>query len=736
MNMGNQATGFANSGKSSSLDPASVMTPTKSGTHEDTSMDDNVDHPDSPPHAAWGKMLEAATQRRTEVLTPENLENMWTKGSNYKRKENKIAKGGSMQAKPKRYSMTNAEFSLNMGKEMEVSSIVVPTRTDGQVADHLIPQLSPDNSIVNEKRNQKNLIAGQSSEFSLGVDTIDEFGTSKPFMNGSVGKLKRSNSTSVLKDQPEKKTTLEGECGGSVILEYYNADFVGHASDPDVKIIPDIVSRSDATNVPKLRSRVMGAYFEKNGSKSFAVYSIAVTDAEQRTWFVKRRYSNFERLHRQLKDIPNYTLHLPPKRIFSSSTEDAFVHQRCIQLDKYLQDLLSIANVAEQHEVWDFLSASSKVWHLFSEVAIFRFVTVNVDDAVDDIMRQFKGVSAWRRKASGSASQFDETSSPSYSRISAWNVDDSNKTVCRQDTMGTENSSSDNDESHQQENPDQEDVGSGAQASGSHSDNEVESRTPPGQMVKQDEMSKSLNLKQTDDLLMKSDGSNEGRPSTVNSVVTTSRVEDPVGMPPEWTPPNVSVPLLNLVDKVFQLKRRGWLRRQVFWISKQIVQLMMEDAIDDWLLGQIYWLRREETIALGIRWVQDFLWPNGTFFTRIGVPHSKGDESQQMNSFQLSQFGGSKGPKQASFEEQLEASRRANYIRKTLFDGVPTALVSLIGAKQYRRCARDIYYFTQSTICIKQLAYAILELLLVTVFPELRDLLRELHEKMPVQNPS
>ncbi|CAN1307245.1 Sorting nexin-16 [Linum perenne] len=707
MNMGNQATGFANSGKSSSLDPASVMTPTKSGTHEDTSMDDNVDHPDSPPHAAWGKMLEAATQRRTEVLTPENLENMWTKGSNYKRKENKIAKGGSMQAKPKRYSMTNAEFSLNMGKEMEVSSIVVPTRTDGQVADHLIPQLSPDNSIVNEKRNQKNLIAGQSSEFSLGVDTIDEFGTSKPFMNGSVGKLKRSNSTSVLKDQPEKKTTLEGECGGSVILEYYNADFVGHASDPDVKIIPDIVSRSDATNVPKLRSRVMGAYFEKNGSKSFAVYSIAVTDAEQRTWFVKRRYSNFERLHRQLKDIPNYTLHLPPKRIFSSSTEDAFVHQRCIQLDKYLQDLLSIANVAEQHEVWDFLSASSKVWHLFSEVAIFRFVTVNVDDAVDDIMRQFKGVSAWRRKASGSASQFDETSSPSYSRISAWNVDDSNKTVCRQDTMGTENSSSDNDESHQQENPDQEDVGSGAQASGSHSDNEVESRTPPGQMVKQDEMSKSLNLKQTDDLLMKSDGSNEGRPSTVNSVVTTSRVEDPVGMPPEWTPPNVSVPLLNLVDKVFQLKRRGWLRRQVFWISKQIVQLMMEDAIDDWLLGQIYWLRREETIALGIRWVQD-----------------------------LSQFGGSKGPKQASFEEQLEASRRANYIRKTLFDGVPTALVSLIGAKQYRRCARDIYYFTQSTICIKQLAYAILELLLVTVFPELRDLLRELHEKMPVQNPS
>jgi hypothetical protein len=28
----------------------------------------------------------------------------------------------------------------------------------------------------------------------------------------------------------------------------------------------------------------------------------------------------------------------------------------------------------------------------------------------------------------------------------------------------------------------------------------------------------------------------------------------------QWTPPNVSVPLLNLVDKIFQLNRRGWLR--------------------------------------------------------------------------------------------------------------------------------------------------------------------------------
>lgn len=37
--------------------------------------------------------------------------------------------------------------------------------------------------------------------------------------------------------------------------------------------------------------QVVGAYFEKLGSKSFAVYSIAVTDADNKTWFVKRRHA-------------------------------------------------------------------------------------------------------------------------------------------------------------------------------------------------------------------------------------------------------------------------------------------------------------------------------------------------------------------------------------------------------------------------------------------------------------
>lgn len=41
----------------------------------------------------------------------------------------------------------------------------------------------------------------------------------------------------------------------------------------------------------------------------------------------------------------------------------------------------------------------------------------------------------------------------------------------------------------------------------------------------------------------------------------------------QWTPPNLSVPVLNLVDNIFQLKRRGWLRWAIFSSYYEVVRL-------------------------------------------------------------------------------------------------------------------------------------------------------------------
>ncbi|XP_043806915.1 uncharacterized protein LOC110601207 isoform X2 [Manihot esculenta] len=487
-----------------------------------------------PRHAEWARMLEAANQRRTEVLTPENLENMWTKGRNYKKKETKNLKAGIQQHKAKGSVANNKEPSANAGKEILTNSNIISAGSEEKAIVKLTPLSSHDALLSDESKNEQ-FSQDHDEEYSFEIspagDELDH--NSNSSVNENESRLKRSNSTSSLKAQPIEKKPFTGDGGGSIISEFYNPDY-GRPSEHHAVEVSDVVLCSAGPHVPnpKLRCRVMGAYFEKLGSKSFAVYSIAVTDAENRTWFVKRRYRNFERLHRHLKDIPNYTLNLPPKRIFSSSTEDAFVHQRCIQLDKYLQDLLSIANVAEQHEVWDFLSVSSKNYSFGKSSSVMRTLAVNVDDAVDDIVRQFKGVSdGLMRKVVGPPTLLDETNSSIYSRNLSWHSDKSNKPVSRQDTSETVNSFSDNEESSNQESHKQEE-GSSEQANGWHSDNELNPKGFPPRVIKHDEESSGAKGKLSPEL--KSDRVNQGRFAVANSAAATSSyIEDPVGMPPE-----------------------------------------------------------------------------------------------------------------------------------------------------------------------------------------------------------
>ncbi|KAG5405736.1 hypothetical protein IGI04_011855 [Brassica rapa subsp. trilocularis] len=120
--------------------------------------------------------------------------------------------------------------------------------------------------------------------------------------------------------------------------------------------------------------------------------------------------------------------------------------------------------------------------------------------------------------------------------------------------------------------------------------------------------------------------------------------------------------------------------------------LFMEDPVNDWLQRKIRWLRNEDTVAHGIRLAQDQLWPNGV------------DQTDSSSLEQLLKAGVSK-------------------IKEFLFNKAPKALV--------RVCARDIHHFTQSNVSVKQLIFAILELLLRKVFPELEDLLRDIRENPP-----
>ncbi|MCO5578212.1 hypothetical protein L7F22_032050 [Adiantum nelumboides] len=67
-------------------------------------------------------------------------------------------------------------------------------------------------------------------------------------------------------------------------------------------------------------------------------------------------------------------------------------------------------------------------------------------------------------------------------------------------------------------------------------------------------------------------------------------------------------------------------------------------------------------------------------------------------------------------------------------EGAPQPLVSFVGKQQYVKSAKDIYYFLQSPVFLKQLVFGILETLLVTIFPEMTRLVLDIriqdHEEL------
>ncbi|KAL1544267.1 hypothetical protein AAHA92_21140 [Salvia divinorum] len=190
-----------------------------SGNSQSTTTRDEHIHAQS---AEWAKVFEAATQRRTEVLEPENLENMWTIGRNYKK---------DFQKKP-------------------ASELQAPERTSSVGIIFPIKELVSDIQIEDKARNNASV-----------------------FTHENRRKFKRSNSISHL----EVRSKLQ-----PIITNVRDLT-------PDGQKGSAKASHNEVLYVPKLRCRVIGAYFEKLGSNSFAVYSIAVLGADNITWFVKRR---------------------------------------------------------------------------------------------------------------------------------------------------------------------------------------------------------------------------------------------------------------------------------------------------------------------------------------------------------------------------------------------------------------------------------------------------------------
>lgn len=224
-------------------------------THNQKEVLEDVSQPRPPD---WARMLEAATQRRTEVLTPENLENMWTKGRNYKKKENKsiikkakdpIAKGSSSNSAlpPKRLGK---ETSVDRSEVSTIKEEGLPLRltwgtsSDTQLRDgtKIAMQYSED---INKESFAERIGPGGALEGSYNGASV-----------GNKSRLKRSNSTSDLKiDSGAKRAFTEGG-GGPIISEFYTPNFGKRSEQYSGKSASDVMVAKVEQQAPKLKCRV------------------------------------------------------------------------------------------------------------------------------------------------------------------------------------------------------------------------------------------------------------------------------------------------------------------------------------------------------------------------------------------------------------------------------------------------------------------------------------------------
>lgn len=161
----------------------------------------------------------------------------------------------------------------------------------------------------------------------------------------------------------------------------------------------------------------------------------------------------------------------------------------------------------------------------------FTTRTVNVDDAVDDVVRQFKGVSDGLRPKVVVPSPPNEASSSTFVQNLSGNANVINRHVSFYNTVGTSNSSHDNYEGHKDENDGQEEVNH-ANANGSHSDNELNSKSFPPQTIEQAKEPINFSSGKRHDLAAKH-GTHRGGFPAASLPLISDHLEDPVGMPHE-----------------------------------------------------------------------------------------------------------------------------------------------------------------------------------------------------------
>ncbi|XP_054784664.1 uncharacterized protein LOC129291384 [Prosopis cineraria] len=728
--------------------------PAKSQTSEDLGIERHRSG------GEWGEILDQLSRRKTEALAPEHFDNLWAKGKNYKNMEegnqsneqlphNSVA-GKSLTVGPVKALSGPKEketsSKLNLSKGINVDSRhntqyrgenrIFQADMNGSTCPSVTSYQNDGHEYMNVQKVDSGSTTSYDSEDDETITGLDSPVTKvwdgksnrnqavshihHPLENfdGRSKKMKKRHShyqrlprtqSGWKRSRPsghnthtwqevERTSILFGD--GQDILssmkKHTSSEDSSDEADPEnlVRIHSGAAASSSTSFICKsessvnslksslatdsffkLRCEVLGANIVKSDSRTFAVYSISVTDVNNNSWSIKRRFRHFEELHRRLKEFPEYDLHLPPKHFLSTGLDVPIIQERCKLLDKYLKNLMQLPTVSGSIEVWDFLCVDSQTYIFTNSFSIIETLSVDLEDKPSEKTERASNLST---SANG----------PLPSRGENENTEHKEAVLrARNNHMANGLRSKEN--------------------SSINADIKASKNAPSPKNLQKTVNGSKLN------------GSDK-EPNLLHDTSSDT-------IPTEWVPPNLSVPILDLVDVIFQVHDGGWIRRKAFWVAKQILQLGMGDAFDDWLIEKIQLLRKGSVVASGISRIEHILWPDGIFLTK----HPKRRPPPPSSSQNLppgQQCPAASSPRMDE-DKQREADRRAKFVYSLMIDHAPLTIVGLVGRKEYEQCARDLYFFLQSSVCLKQLAYDLLELLMLSAFPELEYAFKQLDEE-------
>lgn len=209
------------------------------------SQKNSVHHLPSRP-ADWAVALEATTKRRTEVLAPENLDNMWTKGRNYQKKTAKLIKAGALQ-----------------GSVSATSGLIAPTPQAGSPGKELVANMSDSIKGIDENYMVHLMHGIAKNECHISYDPEkkqcmemvlscqNEKNTSKLVTSNKI-QLKRSSSTS---DMDTNFLNRKGESTSS--KENHRQDSGRLTDEESAGVIPHM---EGYLHTPKIKCRVNMIY--------------------------------------------------------------------------------------------------------------------------------------------------------------------------------------------------------------------------------------------------------------------------------------------------------------------------------------------------------------------------------------------------------------------------------------------------------------------------------------------